>query len=370
MVMNSLNWSITNKMLWSVGRIEAGFEVVEGAEIASDWEMRFREEALIRSVTGLCKLEGMMIGRSDVEKLLKAEAGRDERPEEVALRVGVVAKEREIQSVLNKQNAYKYVEQLVRLTGKTGLAVIGEKELLQIHSLLSERMWPSHTLGVYRTASVEGTDFVTAAIRTPPLSIEVPYQMEDVWLWYKELEKEKIYPAVRVALVMSSLVKISPFTANNGSAILLFGELLMGMEGRGFRRMISIPDVWMGRESELIGNLSNVNSQLGETTWTEFFLDSLASEVEVLKVKVRRLGGGNIPKTKWGKQVALTERQIMLMEVFQTRGEMTMLEAKNVLPNVSEDTILRDLSGLINKKLIRKRGKTKGSKYILTRAIL
>lgn len=369
-MMNEVNWNITNKMLWSVGKVEAGFEVVENSEMTPDWEMKFREDALVRSVTALCRLEGVMIARGEVEKLLKAEASRDERPEEVALRVGVVAKERDIQGVLNKQNAYKYVEQLVRLTGKTGLSVIGEKELLQIHSLLSEKMWPSHTLGVYRTAGVDGADYVTSAIRTPPLSIEVPYQMEDLWIWYKEFEKEKYYPAIRTALVMSNLAKISPFTANNGSALLLFGELLLGMEGRGFRRMISLPEMWNSRENELVGNLSNVNSTLGETSWIEFFIDTLANEVEGLKIKVRRLGGGNIPKTKWGKQVALTERQIMLMEVFQTRGEMTMLEARNVLPNVSEDTILRDLMGLINKKLVRKRGKTKGSKYILTRAIL
>jgi len=35
------------------------------------------------------------------------------------------------------------------------------------------------------------------------------------------------------------------------------------------------------------------------------------------------------------------------------------------LPMVSDDTILRDLSGLIKKSLIRKKGKTKGVKYLL-----
>jgi predicted HTH transcriptional regulator len=135
--------------------------------------------------------------------------------------------------------------------------------------------------------------------------------------------------------------------------------------------MISLSDMWMSRKEEFTQILSETVRENGEVTaWVEFFCDSYASECESLKVKVKRLGGGNIPKTKWGKQVALTERQIMLMESFQTRSEMTMTETRNVLPMVSEDTILRDLAGLIDKKLIKKKGKTKGAKYILTRAIL
>ena len=129
--------------------------------------------------------------------------------------------------------------------------------------------------------------------------------------------------------------------------------------------------MWLSRNNEFNQTLSETIKE-GEnvTPWVEFFCDAFASECEGLKVRLKRLGGGNIPKTKWGKQVALTERQIMLMESFQTRGEMTMAETRNVLPMVSEDTILRDLAGLIVKKLIRKKGKTKGAKYVLARAIL
>ena len=47
------------------------------------------------------------------------------------------------------------------------------------------------------------------------------------------------------------------------------------------------------------------------------------------------------------------------------REVLTMADARSVLPMVSDDTILRDLTSLVDKKLVRKKGKTKGARYIL-----
>jgi len=66
-----------------------------------------------------------------------------------------------------------------------------------------------------------------------------------------------------------------------------------------------------------------------------------------------------------GKQVALKERQIRLIEYLETHEWMTMTEARKLLPMVSDDTILRDLKDLMKKSLVKKRGKTKGAKYSL-----
>jgi predicted HTH transcriptional regulator len=67
-----------------------------------------------------------------------------------------------------------------------------------------------------------------------------------------------------------------------------------------------------------------------------------------------------------GKQVALTERQIALLEAMQANhGMLTVKQAKKMIPMVSRDTIIRDFNKLIRKKVIKRRGITKGSFYIL-----
>ena len=54
-----------------------------------------------------------------------------------------------------------------------------------------------------------------------------------------------------------------------------------------------------------------------------------------------------------------------LMEFFSDQGEGTMKEFRSVLPMISDDTVLRDLTDLIKKGVIKKEGSTKAAKYKL-----
>ncbi len=66
-----------------------------------------------------------------------------------------------------------------------------------------------------------------------------------------------------------------------------------------------------------------------------------------------------------GKQIALTDRQIKLVEYLEKYASLGMKEARELLPNVSEDTVLRDLRDLVDKKLIARRVRREPTAYIL-----
>nr|MBP7768801.1 DeoR family transcriptional regulator [Candidatus Woesebacteria bacterium] len=70
-------------------------------------------------------------------------------------------------------------------------------------------------------------------------------------------------------------------------------------------------------------------------------------------------------KKQLGKQVALSERQIILLELFQQQDQISSEDAQQMLPQVSVDTILRDMKDLIAKGVIQKKGVTKGVTYTL-----
>ena len=55
------------------------------------------------------------------------------------------------------------------------------------------------------------------------------------------------------------------------------------------------------------------------------------------------------------------------MEYLNANGEITMAEARGVLAMVSEDTILRDLRDLMDKRVVTKKGSTKAAKYVIKR---
>jgi len=101
------------------------------------------------------------------------------------------------------------------------------------------------------------------------------------------------------------------------------------------------------------------------TYWLEYFCYGLAIEIDKIKQKVLKISRDLKLKKELGQQVALTERQLILLELLQNQGEMSSQDAQDVLPNISVDTILRDLKDLIQKGIIEKQGVTKGVTYSL-----
>ena len=66
--------------------------------------------------------------------------------------------------------------------------------------------------------------------------------------------------------------------------------------------------------------------------------------------------------------MSLSERQMRLVEYLGDQGSAVMKDLKSVLSMVSEDTVLRDLTDLIKKGIIRKEGATKSARYVIANA--
>jgi DeoR/GlpR family transcriptional regulator of sugar metabolism len=66
-----------------------------------------------------------------------------------------------------------------------------------------------------------------------------------------------------------------------------------------------------------------------------------------------------------GKQIALSERQVRLVEYLSDQGSAIMQDLKSVLPMVSEDTVLRDIRDLMDKGIVHKKGRTKAARYYI-----
>ena len=185
-------FTITNKILVSVGEIEVSREIIDGATLVPEWEIKFREDALVRSVHFGTHVEGNDLSRDEAQKIIRDDPARDEKAEEVAKRVGVVARERDVQEVINYRNVVRFVDQLVRLGDNRKNFQYGERELMQLHSLAMEKILPSNELGTYRNMSVSIRGPKRGeVVGIPPLPIEVPYQMEDFWAWLKGVGKNQ-----------------------------------------------------------------------------------------------------------------------------------------------------------------------------------
>ena len=143
-------------------------------------------------------------------------------------------------------------------------------------------------------------------------------------------------------------------------------------EGYNIKKFFSLEEHFDEDPAAYYEALSNVDRQspnLGNreiTPWLEYFTGVVAIELTKVKEKVRKLSVDSRLKVKFGEQVALTERQMRLIEYISDQGSGGMNELKKVLSMVSEDTILRELRDLLTKGILKKTGTTKASKYVIS----
>ena len=201
----------------------------------------------------------------------------------------------------------------------------------------------------------------------PPVAVEVPYLIDDFFIWGKSEVAQQMHAILRAAITHYQIVYIHPFIEGNGRTARAMATLLLYTLGYDFKRFFSLEQYFDTDVEAYYQALLSVQ-QTGKqdlTYWLEYFCYGVALEIDKIQRQVERLSKDLRMKKQLGKQVALSERQILLLELFQQQDQISSYDAQNTLPNVSVDTILRDLKDLIEKGVIEKEGVTKGVTYRL-----
>ena len=352
---------ITNRILGNLIELEKAVMVADLAPLQTDWEVKLKLECLTKRAYAVLRYLGCQLDVDDVVKIIKDDPGRDDKPAQVALRAGVVAKEKDVQKAINWLNANRLVSQTAYLTNKFKQEIFGEKDLISLNSLLGERIVNSAVLGRYRD---EGSQECPEIKLVP--SIEVKYQMEDLYSWFKSASKTDVHVAIKASVMLFEIMRIRPFEEDNLTSSLFFLGLILASEGYGMKELWPFEEDLLKNKQRLIEIIAITVESNDLTGWLEYTTKTLAETAEKTKVKIINLVGDRpIFKSEGGKAISLSERQIIIMEEMTIQGEMTIKEIRGILPMVSDDTILRDLKDLILKKLLRKKGKTKGAVYVL-----
>src|SRR4030042_8836 len=148
------NYTITNKLLKSIGIIEAAKEVIENSPLVPAWEAKFREEAMVRTVHHGTHIEGNELNFTEAEKVL---AGAK-----------IVGRDRDIQEVLNYRNVLKFISEFEK-------PKIGDEDIRRIHELTTHRILPDEVTGIFRKTQVVVKNSQTGEITfRPPPPVEVP----------------------------------------------------------------------------------------------------------------------------------------------------------------------------------------------------
>jgi Fic family protein len=350
------NYKITQKILKYISQVEVSKEIIENAPLVPQWEVKFREEAVLRSVHHGTHVEGNPMTIGEVKGALE---GRE-----------VSARERDVQEVLNYRNVLRYIDKWSR-KGEEAEQAIDLGTVLKMHGIVTDKVLPPERQGKMRDVEVVlRSSHSGITTYKPPTHYNVP-ALVNLFLQWLNGPGTEVHPVLRAGITNYELARIHPFVDGNGRVSRALAILVLFKSGYDIKRFFSLEEYFdrdAPRYYQALQNTSNQlvldNNERDLTEWLEYFSEGLAVELVRVKEKVKKLSVDLKLQNKVG-QISLNDRQISLVEYMEDYGSVSNKEWRKILPDVSDDTILRDMQDLMKKKLVKKEGTTKASKYRL-----
>jgi Fic family protein len=322
---------ITNSILRSIGIIEACREIIDHAPLLPYYEREFQKEALVRAVHYGTHIEGNELNLSQAEKVLE---GKE-----------VLARDRDIQEVINYRKVMEYIG---HLSEKEGL-VIDESLIKELHRLTVDKILTPEKVGNFRDTQVVVKNSQTGEVTfRPPPSTAIPHEMEEFLQFINDKQIQDIHPVLKAGIVHY--------------------ELVLFLEGYDIRKFFSLEEYFDSDALDYYDALRSVEkADYDMTQWLEYFTKGLSIELNKIKEKVENISiDAHLREKLGGKPIMLTERQIKIIEYIQKIGYLQNKAFGTLFPMVSEDTILNELKGLVNNGIIKKTGVTKSARYVMS----
>jgi Fic family protein len=347
---------ITNEILANIGLIEAAKEIIENAPLIPVYEARFVKDAVLRTVHHGTHIEGNVLSLNEARQILE---GKE-----------IIARERDVQEVINYRRVIDYIDELI--PGPNKAFNYTQTMLKRINEIACERIITDGRAGQYRTTQVVLRDSRTGEIVfRPPPAVEVPFLIEDFFSWLNSGAGRAVHPVIRAGIAHYYLVAVHPFIEANGRTARAFAALVLFVEGYDIKKFFSLEEYFDKDAVHYYEGLMAVDKLDKElerrdlTKWLEYFTQAMAVELTRTKEKIKKLSIDLRLKGKIGYQIPLNERQMKLMEFLQEHGWISTASARKFIPEYSDDTLLRDFRYFLKKGIVKKKGSTKGSRYVL-----
>lgn len=352
-------YSITNRILKNIGIVDASREVILNAPLIPAWEAKFKKEAMERTVHHGTHIEGNRLSLEEAKDVLDGQE--------------VVARDRDIQEVLNYRNVLKLIDDIAAQIRDGSKYILTVDTILEIHRLTVEKLVPSDYVGSFRLRQVVVKNSKTGEVSyTPPPAAEVPYLIEDLANWINSSETKEVHPVIKAGIIHYELARIHPFVEGNGRTARAVATLILFLDNYDIRKLFSLEEYFDSNPMNYYLTLQAVSNQLvvdsherDLTPWLEYFVEGVAIELNGIKERVRRISMDSHVKDKLGEQVELNERQMLIMEYLHRHKEMQNKDFRKIFPDYSDDTVLREIKFLKQKGLIKKMGGTKNASYVL-----
>lgn len=340
------NFRYTEKIVGNLTLIAQARAIISNSPLIPKWEVSLRREALVRSAHSSTAIEGNPLSFEDVSALA---AGRE-----------IMVHRKDKQEVLN------YLEALERMPDLAKRAPFSSKDLLGIHKFVTkDTLENPQDEGAFRNRQVfVGNRATGQVVFMPPPTEEVPRLVEEFLAWFNSPELEKVDPVVQAGVTHYELVRIHPFIDGNGRTARIMATLVFYRRGFDVKRFFALDDHYDNDRRAYYAALRTVDKKTPDLTdWLEYFTSGVAVSIKTVKEKVIGLSR-DVKALKEKGQVALTERQMKVVERLVEKGSITNRDAREMF-GISDEAVRREFSRLVEMGVLERRGKGRSLHYVL-----
>ena len=317
-------YTITPKTLRNISTIEYSRAIIENTTILQNFEIRLEKDTSIESIVHTLAFSGKKVSSELVRK-----------------KVDDIEKSA-IPAIDNLIKAHILTKEI------SGNQEFEESDLM----LFQETLLDSECK--YRSRKISG--------KTDPE--EILAEVVELFDWYNSLDARDTNTIIVAGLIKGQLELIEPFETTTFHASNLSALTTLYSAGYNFARYLCLECFYNTTKKQYADSVAALVEDGDFTTWLEYFTEGFASQTANVEQKVKLLAKDTRIAKVTGR-VHLSSRQEKIVEYLQDYGILQNKSFVLLFPNISEDSVLRDLKGLIDKGIVAKRGSTKSSRYEL-----
>lgn len=340
------NFRYTNKIVRNLTLIAEARGVILNAPLVPKWEVSLRRDALLKSAHSSTAIEGNRLSFEQVSDLAH---GRE-----------VMATRKDKQEVLN------YIEALERIPEFAGRPPFTKDDLLKIHRTVTKGTLENpKDEGAFRDRQVVVGNRITGeVVFMPPPTEQVPGLVDEFLEWFNSDDVADLDPVLEAGIIHYEMARIHPFIDGNGRTARVMASMTLHQRGFDSKRFFALDDYYDQDRPSYYRALNQVDQRtLDLSGWIEYFTEGVAVSLKAVRDRVIGLSR-DIKAFKEKDQIALTERQMKIVEWMVGRGRITNREIREMF-NISNRAAVDEISRLMELKIIERRGKGRNVHYVL-----
>lgn len=318
------DYSITNKILSKVAEIERARGQIENTFVLPFSQNSLKKEAKEKKIYNLLLMEEYEISLQEVKKHFDS-----------------------ISPHLDTE-ILKIIEIISNIDQVAKSKINWEKKIKNLNEKISA------TDKVYRIKKIPNK----------VLPEEILAKTSGIISWLESDDVKTTHPLIVSGIIYAELEIIKPFENFSTLTNNLISEIFLHAHNFSLIEFIPYQEIMNLKRYKYDDLLDYASKNEDYTEWVDFYLDCINQEIQILKDKYTLL-------EKESKQKAipniekLTSRQQRIYQYLLDYKFIQNSQFMLLFPDISEDSILRDLKVLIDLGAVVKTGKTKSSKYEL-----